>query len=146
EPDADSADVTRISRIESDESYRIKLVTATPIPDEHIPDLLIRVTSAESASGLMERELAHEPSHHVHRTLQRRVQRTGVLAAGFGHIGTPATRAPNFLCDFGNDFACLHACGEIFGDADDQCNLPVLHRAQHHHSGAELVAHVVHQS
>src|SRR6185437_12548835 len=58
----------------------------------------------------MERELAHEPSHHVHRTLQRRVQRTGVLAAGFGHIGRPPPEPPTF---FATSAMILPACTRV---------------------------------
>ena len=73
------------------------------------------------------------------------VEGLGVLASGFGHVGTASAGASDLLGYLADDFAGLEFGGEVLGDADDDGYLAVGNRADDDDAGADLVAEVIDQ-
>ena len=53
--------------------------------------------------------LPQQPFHHTINLIQRRIQCSGIFAAGFGQIGPPSAFAANLLRNRANHFASLNA-------------------------------------
>ena len=67
------------------------------------------------------------------------------LCPGLGEVRAAPAFAAYFLRHFANNLAGLHTGSEIFGDADDQRDVPVGRRAKHDHARADLVAQLIDQ-